>query len=73
MTERILVDARGLSCPQPVLETTRASEAHPGNSLEVLVSTVTSRENVSRFARGQGFRVSSEATREGDFRVLLDR
>ena len=73
MTERILVDARGLSCPQPVLETKRASEAHPGNPLEVLVSTVTSRENVSRFARGQGFRVSSEATREEDFRVLLDR
>ena len=73
MTERILVDARGLSCPQPVLETKRASEAHPGNPLEVLVSTVTSRENVSRFARGQGFRVSSEATPEGDYRVLLDR
>ena len=36
MTERILVDARGLSCPQPVLETKRASEAHPGNPLEVL-------------------------------------
>ena len=73
MTERILVDARGLSCPQPVLETKRASEAHPGNSLEVLVSTVTSRENVSRFARGQGFRVSSEALSSGDYRVLLNR
>ena len=73
MTERILVDARGLSCPQPVLETKKAADAHAGKALEVLVSSVTSRENVSRFARGQGFRVSSEATLEGDFRVLLDR
>jgi TusA-related sulfurtransferase len=65
MTERILVDARGLSCPQPVLETKKAVDAHAGKALEVLVSSVTSRENVSRFARGQGFRVSSEATRRG--------
>ena len=73
MTERILVDARGLSCPQPVLETKKAVDAHAGKALEVLVSSVTSRENVSRFARGQGFRVSSEALSSGDYRVLLNR
>ena len=43
------VDARGLSCPQPVILTTDAIREgiFP---FSVLVDTVTSRENVSRIA-----------------------
>ena len=50
MTGKILVDARGLSCPQPVLETKAALDSAGGGTIEVLVDTVTSRENVLRLA-----------------------
>jgi TusA-related sulfurtransferase len=44
-----IVDARGFSCPQPVIMTRTAIEAGEF-PFEVLVETVTSRENVRRVA-----------------------
>ena len=44
------VDARGLSCPQPVVLTSKAIEAGAEN-LEVLVDNEVSRENVLRLAK----------------------
>ena len=65
------VDARGLSCPEPVLRTSNALEDLPeGEKLEVLVETVTSRENVSRMARSKGYHVVVEETEDG-FRLLI--
>lgn len=63
----MLVDARGLSCPQPVLETKKAIERTKDGDREiaVLVDTVTSRENVVRFASSAGWQASAEA--EGDY------
>lgn len=51
-----LVDARGLSCPQPVLLTKKAIAAGQF-PIEVLVDTVTSRENVRRMAEAGGYKV----------------
>ena len=50
------VDARGLSCPQPVILTRKAIQASEF-PIEVLVDTVTSRENVQRMAEKAGCRV----------------
>lgn len=63
----MLVDARGLSCPQPVLETKKAIEKAKDavKEIAVLVDTVTSRENVVRFASNAGWKASAEA--EGDY------
>jgi TusA-related sulfurtransferase len=47
------VDARGLSCPQPVILARRAIQAGDF-PIEVLVETVTSRENVRRAAAKLG-------------------
>ncbi len=67
------VDARGLSCPEPVLRTRNALQALPaGEELEVLVETVTSRENVRRMAQGQGYQVGVEETEDG-FRLLIKK
>ena len=44
------VDARGLSCPLPVVLTNRAIEAG-AESLEVLVDNEVSKENVLRLAK----------------------
>ena len=41
------VDARGLSCPEPVVRTKKAFDAH--QNFTVLVDNETSKENVIRF------------------------
>jgi len=53
------VDARGLSCPQPVILARQAIEAS-AFPIEVLVETVTSRENVRRMAEKAGCKVQVE-------------
>lgn len=53
------VDARGLSCPQPVILTRKAIQAGEF-PIEVLVETVTSRENVRRAAEKAGLHVHVE-------------
>ena len=50
------VDARGLSCPQPVILTRNAIQKGDF-PIEVLVETVTSRENVRRMSKKAGCRV----------------
>ena len=53
------VDARGLSCPQPVILARQAIEAG-GFPIEVLVETVTSKQNVQRAAEKLGCTVQVE-------------
>ena len=53
------VDARGLSCPQPVILARGAIQAGEF-PIEVLVETVTSRENVRRAAERLGCTVKVE-------------
>jgi TusA-related sulfurtransferase len=56
------IDARGLSCPQPVILLTRAVEE--GNTdLEILVDNEVSKENVLRMAARRGLK--AETNREG--------
>jgi TusA-related sulfurtransferase len=73
MNDSHVVDARGLSCPQPVLETRKALAAAAGRPVEILVDTVTSRENVCRFARSQGWHCRHEERDDGSFRIVLTR
>ena len=56
MSEKI--DARGLSCPQPVVLVKKAMDRLGKGEIEVCVDTVTSKENVSRLARNTGFHVT---------------
>ena len=66
------VDARGLSCPQPIVETKKVLDKISGGRVEVLVDTVTSRENVLRFGRNAGWQGSFEES-EGFFMVILEK
>ena len=50
------VDARGLSCPEPVIQTKNAMASGEA-AYEVLVDNVVAKENVSRFAVHQGYQV----------------
>jgi len=63
------VDARGLSCPQPVILARKAIAAGEF-PIEVLVETVTSRENVRRMAEKAGCTVRVEQVGE-EFKLIL--
>ncbi len=60
-----IIDARGLSCPQPVLMTLEQIKTGADQELIVLVDTDTSRENVTRAAGSQGY-VSKDVLPDGD-------
>ena len=55
------IDARGLSCPEPVIRTKNAL-ASGEKAYTVMVDNVTAKENVSRFALHQGYKVSVKET-----------
>ena len=56
-----MLDARGLSCPEPVVMIRKAM-ASKENEYVMVVDNVTSKENVTRYAEHQGYTVSvSEA------------
>lgn len=69
----VTVDARGLSCPQPVIMT--LDEIKKGNEKEiiVLVDTDTSKENVTRAVESRGCRVN-EVSPEGEgYRITITK
>lgn len=59
------IDARGLSCPEPVVMTRNAMYSKDPE-YQVLVDTVAARENVTRYAVSQGYTVDV-AENDGDF------
>ena len=65
------VDARGLSCPEPVILTRKALQ-NGGNAYEILVDNVTSRENVTRFAEHAGYTVSV-SEKDGEYTLALKK
>lgn len=67
----VQVDARGLSCPEPVISTMKAIDS--GNTeIEVLLNSKTSVENVTRFATGKGFKVEKREE-EGVTTLILTK
>jgi selenium metabolism protein YedF len=58
------IDARGLSCPAPVLETKAAVENGHPQHIHVLVDNESAKENVVRFLGSQGYR--TEIDQAGD-------
>ena len=64
-----MIDARGLSCPEPVIMIKKAMDSK-ANSYEMLVDNRTSLENVTRYAEHNGYKV--EFTEDGeDFRLNI--
>ena len=68
-----IVDARGLSCPQPVLMTLEEIKKLNKGEIEILVDTDTSKENVSRAAESQKWQVK-EIQEEGEgYRIKIKK
>lgn len=66
-----MIDARGQSCPIPVLMVQKAMKSGD-KTYEVMVDSVTPCENVKRFAESQGYSVSITET-DGEFLLKLTK
>jgi len=71
MSDIKIVDARGLSCPQPVI-LARQAIAQGEFPIQVLVDTGTSRDNVTRMAASSGHPVNVE-TKGQEFVVTISK
>ena len=67
-----MVDARGYSCPIPVVMVQRAVKAENPNTLTVLVDEQVCVENVTRFAKASGYSVTVTRDRD-DYRMELKK
>lgn len=65
------VDARGLSCPEPVLLTANALKTHGGGPIQVLVSENHTKENVRKYGISQGKKVTVEPGGRG-YRLIIE-
>ena len=65
------VDARGLSCPQPVILTMNKIKETGTGEIEILVDTDTSKENVSRAATSKGWTVKDIAPEGTGYKVTI--
>ena len=64
------VDARGLSCPVPVIKTKQALDAMTSGEITVLVDEEVAKENVSRLARSTGCEVGVTEN-DGEFSLTI--
>ena len=68
-----IVDARGLSCPQPVLLTLGKIKNVNRGEIVILVDTDTSKENVSRAAESQGWQVADVRPEGEGYRITIKK
>jgi TusA-related sulfurtransferase len=70
---RAIVDAGGLSCPQPVLMTLNKIKEIQKGEIIVKVDTDTSKENVSRAAKSQGWEIADVQENEGGYQLTIKK
>lgn len=73
MNDVKIIDARGLSCPQPAMLVRQALQKLTKGTIEVLVDSSTARENVSRLARNSGWNVTLEEQPDSSCRIVLKK
>ncbi|WP_092589144.1 sulfurtransferase-like selenium metabolism protein YedF [Acidaminobacter hydrogenoformans] len=56
MNQKTEVDARGLTCPKPVIQTKKAMDQLTSGIVTTIVDNDTARENVIKYAKSQNFR-----------------
>ena len=66
----VMVDARGLSCPVPVIKAKQALEKPFEGEVVVLLDEEVAKENVTRLAEGLGYMIEA-AENAGEFTLTL--
>ena len=67
-----MIDARGLSCPMPVVMVQQEVKSNAPQQVEVLLDAQCSVENVTRFARNHGYTVTVE-DRGDEYKLILKK
>jgi tRNA 2-thiouridine synthesizing protein A len=68
------VDARGLSCPMPIVKTAQAVKAmSPGALLEVLATDPGSVKDFAAWSRSTGHELVDQSADSGVFRFVIRR
>ena len=67
------IDARGFSCPQPVLMTLDEISAMNRGEIVVLVNAEAAKENVIRAATSQGWLMTSIQSEEDEYRITISK
>ena len=68
-----VVDARGLSCPQPVLLALNEMKKTEKGEIVILVDTDTSKENVSRAASSKGWNLKNVEPDGTGYRITVSK
>ena len=65
------LDARGLSCPEPAIMIRKAMMSNE-DAYEIIVDNAASRENVTRYANHQGYKVNV-TEKDGEFTLSITK
>ena len=66
-----MIDARGYSCPMPVVMVQKEVKVNAPATLEVLVDDPCAVENITRFAHNNGYEASAQPTGDDEFALTL--
>ena len=66
-----VLDARGLSCPEPVIMIRKAMMSNEA-AYEMVVDNPTSKDNVIRYAEHQGYR-AAVTEKEGEYHLSITK
>jgi len=66
-----IIDARGFSCPQPVMMTLDGISATDNGEIVVLVDNEAARENVIRAAASQGWLATDIQSENDEYRITM--
>ncbi|MFO7750291.1 MAG: sulfurtransferase TusA family protein [Desulfobacteraceae bacterium] len=72
-TKDVTIDARGFSCPQPVLMTLDELKKTTAAEIRVLVDTEASKENVSRAVVSQGWEITHITQNDETYQLDIGR
>lgn len=68
-----MIDARGFSCPMPVVMVQKEVKNSAPDKLEVLVDDPCAVENITRFAHNNGYEAASRETGDEEFTLTLTK
>lgn len=67
----MLLDVRGLSCPIPLLKIRDAMAST--EAVEALIDDPAARENILKYGKSQGYRVTETVVGKYEVKLLLER
>ena len=68
-----VIDTRGLSCPEPVLNTLETIKKLDKGEVEILVDTDTSKENIIRAVKSLRWDVKEIITQENFYKIKIKK